>query len=155
LYRFDRHHSGPRHARGDTPIRLPLVDLLPLLRQDRSRILIDHCGRPAPAAGMDQAGFRALLDLAGTSRVWVKLSSCVWASDWPFLRAPERIDYGPLLTLFEYLVSNPCAPRAVLRDTRGGCSGSRPRLPLVRNDRLTTAGRAQNRGWRHLRPRER
>jgi predicted TIM-barrel fold metal-dependent hydrolase len=30
--------------------------------------------------------------------------ACVWGSDWPFLRAPERIDYGPLLTLIEHLV---------------------------------------------------
>jgi predicted TIM-barrel fold metal-dependent hydrolase len=25
------------------------------------------------------------------------LDRCVWGSDWPFLRAPERLDYGPLL----------------------------------------------------------
>jgi predicted TIM-barrel fold metal-dependent hydrolase len=25
-------------------------------------------------------------------------------SDWPFLRAPERVDYGPLLRLVERLV---------------------------------------------------
>jgi predicted TIM-barrel fold metal-dependent hydrolase len=31
----------------------------------------------------------------------------VWGSDWPFLRAPERIDYGPLLTLIERLVPEP------------------------------------------------
>jgi predicted TIM-barrel fold metal-dependent hydrolase len=28
----------------------------------------------------------------------------VWGSDWPFLRAPERLDYAPLLTLLEHLV---------------------------------------------------
>jgi predicted TIM-barrel fold metal-dependent hydrolase len=27
------------------------------------------------------------------------LDRCVWGSDWPFLRAPERIDYGPLLAI--------------------------------------------------------
>ena len=32
---------------------------------------------------------------------------CVWGSDWPFLRAPERIDYGPLLKLIEHLVPDP------------------------------------------------
>ena len=31
------------------------------------------------------------------------LESCVWGTDWPFLRAPERIDYGPLLRLVERL----------------------------------------------------
>jgi hypothetical protein len=33
--------------------------------------------------------------------------SVVWGSDWPFLRAPERIDYGPLLKLIEQLVPEP------------------------------------------------
>ena len=33
--------------------------------------------------------------------------SVVWGSDWPFLRAPERIDYGPLLKLIEHLVPEP------------------------------------------------
>jgi predicted TIM-barrel fold metal-dependent hydrolase len=31
------------------------------------------------------------------------LDACVWGSDWPFLRAAERLDYGPLLTLVEML----------------------------------------------------
>jgi predicted TIM-barrel fold metal-dependent hydrolase len=123
-----------------------LVDLMALLRRSEVRIVVDHCGRPAPGAGFDQAGFRGLLDLAGTGRACVKLSGlvkysaepyphrdawpyvralieafgpggCVWGSDWPFLRAPERIDYGPLLTLFEHLVPDPAARRAVLWDT--------------------------------------
>jgi predicted TIM-barrel fold metal-dependent hydrolase len=25
------------------------------------------------------------------------LDACVWASDWPYLKATERLDYGPLL----------------------------------------------------------
>ena len=29
---------------------------------------------------------------------------CMWGSDWPFLRATERIDYGPLLKLVEALL---------------------------------------------------
>ena len=39
---------------------------------------------------------RALVDAFG-------LENCMWASDWPFLRAPERVDYGPLLTLVDKL----------------------------------------------------
>ena len=35
----------------------------------------------------------------------------VWASDWPFLRAPARIDYGPLLALFEQRLAQ-LLPRA-------------------------------------------
>ena len=41
----------------------------------------------------------------------------VWASDWPFLRAPDRIDYGPLQSLFEQLVPDAVARRAILWDT--------------------------------------
>jgi len=32
---------------------------------------------------------------------------CVWGSDWPFLRAPERVDYGPLLDLVAELLPDP------------------------------------------------
>lgn len=110
-----------------------LVALAPLLRHSGVSIVVDHCGRPVPEAGLDQPGFRALLDLADLGRASVKLSghvkfsrqpypyadtwpyvralldaftpdACVWGSDWPFLRAPERIDYGPLLALAQRLV---------------------------------------------------
>ena len=42
--------------------------------------------------------------------------ACVWGSDWPFLRAPERMDYGPLLHLIRTLVSDETASK-VLCDT--------------------------------------
>ncbi|MGN6571020.1 MAG: amidohydrolase family protein [Pseudolabrys sp.] len=90
--------------------------------------LVDHCGRPTLADGVNQPAFQALLKLADTGRVTVKLSGyakfsqrsypfddcvpfvralasaftldhCIWASDWPFLRANERQDYGPLTAL--------------------------------------------------------
>ncbi len=94
------------------------------------RVLVDHCGRPTPSLGVGQAGFRSMLALADTGRVHVKLSGyakfslthypfedtepfvraivdafglerCMWASDWPYLRADDRQDYGPLLKLVE------------------------------------------------------
>ena len=54
-----------------------------------SRIPTRTCGRS-----------QALLDAFTTE-------GCVWASDWPFVKATERIDYGPLLKLFESLVPDP------------------------------------------------
>jgi predicted TIM-barrel fold metal-dependent hydrolase len=45
------------------------------------------------------------------------VDACVWGSDWPFLRAPERIDYGPLLSLVERLVPDPAERRALWWDT--------------------------------------
>jgi predicted TIM-barrel fold metal-dependent hydrolase len=123
-----------------------LVVLAPMFERAGVRVLIDHCGRPTTAAGLDQPGFRTLLRLAATRRVFVKLSGyvkfaqspypygdarpyvdalldaftpdgCMWASDWPFLRAPERIDYGPLLHLIERFVPDAADRRRVLYET--------------------------------------
>jgi predicted TIM-barrel fold metal-dependent hydrolase len=105
-----------------------LVPMLPMLVDSGVRILVDHCGRPTIDAGLDQPGFRAVLALGATKRAFVKLSGlvkfsrqpsphkdawpfvealidaftldhCLWASDWPYLRAPTRVDYGVLLDL--------------------------------------------------------
>jgi len=123
-----------------------LVTLGPLLERAEITVLIDHCGRPTPAAGLGQPGFQALLRLARTRRTLVKLSgyakfsrtehpypdvapflhalldaftpdACLWASDWPFLRAPQRVDYAPLLTLIEHVVTEPAERRKILWDT--------------------------------------
>lgn len=29
------------------------------------------------------------------------LQNCLWASDWPYLKAPFRLDYGPMLKRWE------------------------------------------------------
>jgi predicted TIM-barrel fold metal-dependent hydrolase len=46
----------------------PLVQDLPV------DVVFDHMGRPDVARGLDQPGFRTLLDLLGRGRCWVKLS---------------------------------------------------------------------------------
>lgn len=105
-----------------------LVTMTPLLACSGARILVDHCGRPTVDAGLDQSDFQALLALGATGRAFVKrsglvkfsreasphedawpfvralidgftLDRCLWASDWPYLRAPARVDYGVLLGL--------------------------------------------------------
>ena len=116
-----------------------LVPLLPLLLHGGPRVLVDHCGRPEPANGLQQPGFQALLRLGREGRTGagprtaVKLSgfqkfshqgpphadalpfvqalidaftldACVWASDWPYLKATERLDYGPLLRQVQCLL---------------------------------------------------
>lgn len=109
-----------------------LLELLPMLKDSGAKLLIDHCGRPNIEAGIGQPGFQALLELGHCGKSCVKLSgyskfsrkpfpyedtwpyltalaeafsldACVWASDWPFLRASERIDYGVLLGLIDRL----------------------------------------------------
>ena len=123
-----------------------LVALRPLLEGSGARILIDHCGRPDPRSGVEQAGFQALLALARTGRAAVKLSgrqkfsmlpppyadtlpfvralldaftldACFWASDWPFLKAPQRLDVGPLLRDVELLLPDPAERRRLWWDT--------------------------------------
>jgi predicted TIM-barrel fold metal-dependent hydrolase len=110
-----------------------MVELAPWVLDSGARILVDHCGRPDPARGLQQAGFQAVLELARSGRATVKISGlqkfvsgglpfaegrpyvdalidaytldhCVWASDWPFLKAPERLDMGPLLHWVEQLL---------------------------------------------------
>lgn len=123
-----------------------LLEFLPLIERSDVRLVIDHCGRPAPAHGLDQPGFKALLELGRTERASIKLSGfsqfsgerhpyrdihefiaalldaftpdrCMWGSDWPFLRATERIDYGPLLCLAETILADATTRRKVFWDT--------------------------------------
>jgi predicted TIM-barrel fold metal-dependent hydrolase len=123
-----------------------LLGMLPLIDGSKVRLLIDHCGRPTVPAGVNSAPFQALLALGRTGRASVKLSGyskfsgmshpfadtvpfvealvdaftldhCMWASDWPFLRAPERLDYGPLLGLAAQLFPEPADRQKVLWTT--------------------------------------
>lgn len=122
-----------------------LLMFMPWLKSAPVKILIDHCGRPVPESSPDQPEFRALLDLAETGRASIKISgfakfsgqgfpfadvhsvvraiigaytsgNCLWASDWPFLRPPQRQDYGPLLTLVPTFFPDAADQRAVLWD---------------------------------------
>ena len=45
-----------------------LVAMMPLLANSGVRLLVDHCGRPTIDAGLDQPGFRALLEMGSTKR---------------------------------------------------------------------------------------
>jgi len=97
------------------------------------KIVIDHCGRPSVDAGLDQPGFAALLRLGKEGAAFIKLSAffrltnegwpyracdpyvealvdsftvdrCLWGSDWPFLRAGRRVDYGPQLSYLRRII---------------------------------------------------
>ncbi len=123
-----------------------MVNLAPMLLDSGAHILIDHCGRPDVSQGLHGAGFAAVLGLSSSHRATVKLSGfskfsaqafpfadtqayiaellaaygadhCVWASDWPFLKAPLRLDYGPLLQLFAQAVPDPDDRHKILWDT--------------------------------------
>jgi predicted TIM-barrel fold metal-dependent hydrolase len=110
-----------------------LVALRALIEDSGVRVMVDHGGRPDPRRGTGQPGFQALLAMARNGRTAVKLSgyqkfssqpppyvdtrpfidallgaftldNCLWASDWPFLKAPQRLDVGPLLRQVEHLL---------------------------------------------------
>ena len=129
-----------------------LVALRPMVERCGVRVLVDHCGRPTASQGVGQPGFQALLALARTGRCYVKLSgvmkvsreaypyedarpyfeallgaytpdACMWASDWPYLRAPARVDYGVLLRHIERLLPDSEARRRVLWGTPNALFG--------------------------------
>ncbi len=47
----------------------------------------------------------------------------MWASDWPYLRAPGRMDYGVLLKHVERVLPDPAQRRRVLWDTPNALFG--------------------------------
>jgi predicted TIM-barrel fold metal-dependent hydrolase len=123
-----------------------LVALRPMLEASGVRVMVDHCGRPSLDAGLKQAGFATLLAMNRNGRTTVKLSgfqkfsvqaapwhdarpfvdalidaftpdACLWASDWPFLRAPSRLDVGPILMASKHFVPNAADRRKLQWDT--------------------------------------
>ncbi|MDH2355279.1 amidohydrolase family protein [Bradyrhizobium sp. SSUT18] len=113
-----------------------LLELLPLIDKSNVRLVFDHCGRPPVAQGVRGKAFRALLAIGRARDAHIKLSGyykfsqqphpyedtwpfiaalveaftldrCVWGSDYPFLRAAERLDYGPLLAVLTKLFPDP------------------------------------------------
>ena len=122
-----------------------LHEAAPMLRAAQVRLVFDHCGRPDAVLGVDQPGFSALLEF-GREGHFVKLSGpfrfhnafssdariepfvaalieaftpqrCVWGSDWPFLRLPVRMDYGPVLVDLERWLADERDRRQVLWET--------------------------------------
>jgi predicted TIM-barrel fold metal-dependent hydrolase len=122
-----------------------LHDATAALRAAKVRLIFDHCGRPDATLGVRQPGFQALLDF-GREGHYVKLSGpfrfynafaptaqvdpfvaalletftprrCVWGSDWPFLRMPMRMDYGPVLANLERWIPDEGERRQVLWET--------------------------------------
>lgn len=123
-----------------------MARLAPRLRGCGATLLVDHHGRPDVRAGLGGPGMTALLTLAETGRCYVKLSGhdkfseqaypfadalpftqallqhfgpshCLWASDWPHLRAKQRLDYGVLLALLARAVPDASQRQAILFDT--------------------------------------
>jgi predicted TIM-barrel fold metal-dependent hydrolase len=105
-------------------------------------IVIDHMGGFDVKAGVDDPGFRTLLDLLSTGKAWVKLCAyrnllnapdwqagrpfqqkmlqanperLVWGSDWPHLRVTPVPDAAQLLAMFRQWAGSEALADQVLR----------------------------------------
>ena len=104
------------------------------------KIVIDHFGRPDARLGLDQPGFRELLELGLGGQVWMKVSGVyrlegnpqenldfarkalpllvqsfgpqrlVWGSDWPHTQHEQQISYA---TVVEQLQALDCSPQVM------------------------------------------
>jgi predicted TIM-barrel fold metal-dependent hydrolase len=120
--------------------RLPQI--MPPLLDAGVNIVIDHFGKPDPAQGTDDPGFRYLLTTAQSRRVWVKLSGAyraggdavaleaarhlhgsfgldrlVWGSDWPHTQFEDRMGYGIARAALDEWLPDPADRRIVLGET--------------------------------------
>ncbi|MES2533851.1 MAG: amidohydrolase family protein [Pseudomonadota bacterium] len=104
-----------------------LQDIAPQILQLPVPVVIDHMAGFDVTAGVDDPGFRALLELLASGKVWVKLCAyrnlltapdpeaglafqramietrpdrLVWGSDWPHLRVTPVPDAAELLAMF-------------------------------------------------------
>jgi len=130
------------------------VHVKSVLEAGGASVVVDHCGRPDATQGLGQPGFQALLAFGRAGHAVVKLSGpfrfsrtgppyrdadpyvaalidaftperCVWGSDWPFLRIPARIDYGPVLECLTRWLPDERERRRVLWDTPARLFGFR------------------------------
>ncbi|CAD6529128.1 hypothetical protein LMG28727_02563 [Paraburkholderia kirstenboschensis] len=123
------------------------VDLAPLIDQLLKRgvrVVVDHFGRPDPALGTQDPGFKALLGFGKTGRVWVKVSGAyrcaapgspfvadatqqlieqfgpdrlMWGSDWPHTQYEAVTSYGDALSTVRDAGLDSSALGAILRTT--------------------------------------
>ena len=110
------------------------------------KVVADHFGKPDPARGVDDPGFRHLLEKGRSGRVWVKLSGSyrngdgaigaklpfaaipllrenlglehlVWGSDWPHTQFEKVADYRKVRAELDAWLPDPADRNAVLANT--------------------------------------
>jgi len=123
------------------------VDLAPMidrLLERGVRVVVDHFGRPDPALGTQDRGFKALLGYGSTGSVWVKVSGAyrcaapgssfvadataqliehfgahrlMWGSDWPHTQYEAVTSYGESLSALFDLGLNADELDSIVRKT--------------------------------------
>lgn len=111
-----------------------LIRLLPILKQYRLNIVIDHFGRFNPIKGVQDGEFLTLLDMLEPEQHWVKVSGyyrlgndigiqnakdalelliqhdmknrLIWGSDWPHTQNESQINFTKALTTFKKIINS-------------------------------------------------
>jgi predicted TIM-barrel fold metal-dependent hydrolase len=121
-----------------------LNQLAPAILDAGAKVVVDHFGRPNPALGIDDPGFRYLLSLAQSGRVWVKLSGAyrngpngdeiamaatpllreafglhrlVWGSDWPHTLFEQTMSYDETVRQLHRWLPDEHERRIVMSET--------------------------------------
>lgn len=108
------------------------------------RLVADHFGKPDPTRGVDDPGFRRLLETGATGRLYVKLSGpyrngaageaiaraaipllrdalgldhLVWGSDWPHTQFEASARYAAMRANLDAWLPDPADQRVVLAET--------------------------------------
>jgi len=109
------------------------------------KVVVDHFGRPDPKLGVDDPGFRYLLQSGPGRRVWVKLSGAyrnggnargeaiaqaavpllrqsfgadrlLWGSDWPHTQFESLTNYAAAVAAFQRWITDPAERASILQD---------------------------------------
>lgn len=115
--------------------------LLPPLLKSGVTVVADHFGKPDPALGADDPGFRHILEQGRNGRVWVKVSGSyrngpglpaaavpllrdalgtgrlVWGSDWPHTQFEKTASFAKALAEFMTWFPDEGDRRAILVDS--------------------------------------
>lgn len=123
----------------DDAERLP--KLLGALVDSGVDVVVDHFGKPSTTLGVDDPGFKYLLSLGATRRVWVKLSApyrssntiaaaaapllrrsfgperLMWGSDWPHTGFEGKVQYAELRSQLDTWVPDVAERHTILAET--------------------------------------
>jgi predicted TIM-barrel fold metal-dependent hydrolase len=114
--------------------------LLSALWPSGANIVIDHFGRPDPAAGLADPGIKAMLAKADSGRIWIKLSGpyrcggrpelyarafldafgaqrLMWGSDWPWTQHADGMTFAKALGWLSDWLPDEAVRHTVLEQT--------------------------------------
>jgi predicted TIM-barrel fold metal-dependent hydrolase len=118
-----------------------LATVLPRIRSQGVKVVVDHFGSPDPTRGVECAGFQEVLRGVASGDTFVKLSApyrqggadpqayvdalldaggpeqLVWATDWPFVGFEEKITYTQCVRWIQSWIPDAATRRVVMAET--------------------------------------